>query len=56
MFHRMIFLAEMSRDRSGFISGEFLDTRMVFIHSISEWSLGFTNVLVATFFTVYDVN
>ena len=56
MVYRMIFLGEMSGDRSGSFRREFLDTCMVFIHSVSEGSLGFTNVLVATFFTIYDVN
>ena len=56
MFHRMVFLGEMSGDRSGLFRRKFLDTSMVFIHSVSEGYLGFTNVLVATFFTIYDVN
>ena len=53
MFHRMVFLGEMSGDRSGLFRRKFLDTSMVFIHSVSEGSLGFANVLVATFFTIY---
>ena len=46
----------MSRDWSGFLRLEFLNTSVVFIHSIPEWPFCFSNVLVATFVAIYNVN
>ena len=56
VFHRMIFLYEMPGDWSSLVSLEFLDTAVVFIHPISNWSFGLSSILEATLVAINDVN
>ena len=55
VFYRMIFPCEMPGDWSSLVSLEFLDTAVVFIHPISNWSFGFSSILV-TLVAINDVN
>ena len=46
----------MSRDWSGLVLLEFLDTTEVLTHSIPNWSFGFSYILEVTFVAIYNVN
>ena len=52
----MIGLIAVSRDRGGFQGLEMLNTSVVFIHSLHDWSFSFSNILEATLIAIDNVN
>ena len=55
-FHRMIFLCEVPGDWSRLVRLEFLNTAVVFIHSVSNRPFGLSYVLESTLVAIYYVN